>query len=48
VMLSFLDADGEPFHDAAGAEVSRRVTLHGGAAESLQLQGGGTSCPPCR
>jgi hypothetical protein len=39
VVLSFLDAEGEPFQDAAGAEVSRRVTLLGGAAESLQLQG---------
>ena len=39
VVLSFLDADGEPFQDAAGAELSRRVTLEGGAAESLQLQG---------
>jgi hypothetical protein len=37
VVLSFVDAAGEPLHEAAGNPVSQKVTLHGGAAQSLHL-----------
>ena len=38
VVLSFVDAQGEPFVDAAGAAVGKRVTLLGGVAQSLELR----------
>jgi hypothetical protein len=38
VVLSFVDADGAPFHDAAGTEITKRVTLKGARAESLRLR----------
>jgi hypothetical protein len=38
LVLSFVDGQGRPFHDAAGREVCRRVELHGAAADSLLLQ----------
>ena len=37
VVLSLVDAVGQPFHDAAGAEITKVATLRGGAAVSLSL-----------
>jgi hypothetical protein len=36
--LAFVDASGAPFHDAAGAEVKKRVSLRPGFAAFLQLR----------
>jgi hypothetical protein len=38
MVLSFVGGNGEAFHDAAGNEVSRLVTLRGRAAASLTLR----------
>jgi hypothetical protein len=38
LVLSFVDADGQPFHDAAGTEITKRVMLQGAKARSLQLR----------
>ena len=38
MVLSFVDASGRLFHDAAGAEVSRRVELRGNVAQSILLR----------
>jgi hypothetical protein len=38
VVLSFVDAMGHVFHDAAGNEVKREVLLRDGVAASLQLR----------
>jgi hypothetical protein len=38
--LSFMDAQGRPFHDAAGNEVKKVVELRGNVADSLRLRAG--------
>jgi hypothetical protein len=37
VVLSFVDGTGKPFHDAAGAEITRVATLRDQTAASLSL-----------
>jgi hypothetical protein len=37
LVLSFQDASGQTYLDAAGAQISRRVALRGNAAASLQI-----------
>ncbi len=38
MVLAFVDASGQVFHDAAGSEVTKRVELRGHAADSLVLR----------
>jgi hypothetical protein len=38
LVLSFVGAGGQPFHDAAGNEVRKPVTLRGRVADSLTLR----------
>ena len=38
--LSFVDAQGRPFHDASGGEAGKRVELRGGVADSIRLRAG--------
>jgi len=40
MVLSFVDAQGRPFHDAAGGAVSELIELRGGAAQSIRLRSG--------
>jgi hypothetical protein len=40
LVLSFMDAQGEPFHDAAGNEVKKMAELRGNVADSLRLRAG--------
>lgn len=40
LVLSFMDAQGRPFHDAAGNEVKKMVELRGNVADSLRLRSG--------
>jgi hypothetical protein len=40
MVLSFVDAQGRPFHDAAGSAVSEIIELRGGAAHSMRLRSG--------
>jgi hypothetical protein len=38
MVLSFVDATGRRFHDASGAEVTKRVDLRGNVAQALVLR----------
>src|SRR5262245_48193118 len=38
MVLSFVDASGRLFHDAAGAEITKRVELRGNVAQSILLR----------
>lgn len=38
LVLSFVDGQGRPFHDASGSEVSKLIELRGGAADSIRLR----------